>query len=116
MTATRGVLSITAEERWLVFGKRRDGMIHAMQGGMWFHRHVFEGEPMAHVVSSDKPRLLRTGLRIGMKAKWLQYKPLKDPRTGERLEAWHWDLRGWSLAAGEQIVAAGPSANGEANR
>jgi hypothetical protein len=24
----------------------------------------------------------------------LQYKPLKDPRTGERRPAWHWDLVG----------------------
>ena len=115
MTSVRGVASITHAERWLVFGKRRDGMIHALEGGLWYHRHVLKGEPMAHVVSSDKQRLLRTGLRIGMKAKWLQYKLLKDPRTGERLEAWHWDLRGWSLAAGEQIVAMAPPANGEAN-
>ncbi len=114
MTAVRGMPSITRAEQWLVFDKRRDGMIHALEGGMWFHRHVFNGQPMAHVVSSDKQRLLRAGLRIGMKAKWLQYKPLKNPRTGERLEAWHWDLRGWSLAAGEQIVAAGPLAIGKA--
>lgn len=110
MTAGRDVASISREERWLVFAKRRDGMVHALQGGMWFHRHVFKGESMAHVVSSDKERLLRTGWRIGMKAEWLQYKPLKDPRTGERVRAWHWDLRGWSLAAGERLVAAGDPA------
>ncbi len=29
-----------------------------------------------------------------MREAWLQYKPLKHPSTGERVEAWHWDLRG----------------------
>jgi hypothetical protein len=24
----------------------------------------------------------------------LQFKPLKDPRTGLRRDAWHWDLGG----------------------
>lgn len=116
MTTVRGVGAAVCDEQWLAFGKRRDGMIHALDGGMWFHRHVFKGERMAHVVSSDKPRLLRTGWQIGLKAEWLQYKALKDPRTGTRLDAWHWDLRGWSLEAGERIVESSTVDDGEADR
>ncbi len=49
---------------------------------------------MAHLVSTDKERLLAYGARVGLPAARLQHKPLKDPRTGERVEAWHWDLGG----------------------
>lgn len=76
------------------FRKLRDGMIHAMDGGLWLHRHVWRGEPMAHLVSTDRERLLAYGRSVGLPAHRLQYKPLKDPRTGERREAWHWDLVG----------------------
>jgi hypothetical protein len=31
---------------------------------------------------------------VGLPARRLQYKPLKDPRTGVRRDAWHWDLVG----------------------
>jgi hypothetical protein len=48
--------------------------------------------------------LLRFGEELGMPLKWLQYKPLKDPRTGKRVAAWHWDLRRWSLEAGSRLV------------
>lgn len=51
---------------------------------------------MAHVVSADRDRLLRLGQRLGLHPAWLQYKPLKDPRTGQRVPAWHWDL--WERA------------------
>jgi len=47
---------------------------------------------MAHLISSDRERLLEYGRRVGLPANRLQFKPLKDPRTGERLDAWHWDL------------------------
>jgi hypothetical protein len=67
-------------------------MIHAMDGGIWFHRHLWNGEPMAHVVSTNRERLLEFGRIIGIAESRLQHKPLKDPRTGERREAWHWDL------------------------
>ena len=40
------------------FAKRRDGMIHAMDGGLWLHRHVWKGERMAHLVSVDRELLL----------------------------------------------------------
>jgi hypothetical protein len=86
------------------FARRREGMIYALDGGMWFHRHSYNGEPMAHVVSSDKELLLRFGEEIGMLPEWLQYKRLRDPRTGKRVEAWHWDLRRWSLEAGLRMV------------
>ena len=76
------------------FERRRDGMIYAMDGGLWLHRHVWNGRPMAHLVSTDKAKLLRYGEAIGIPATRLQSKPLKDPRTGVRQAAWHWDLGG----------------------
>jgi len=76
------------------FAKRRDGMIHAMDGGLWLHRHVWKGRPMAHLVSTNKSLLLDYGTATGIPADRLQFKPLKDPRTGVRRDAWHWDLGG----------------------
>lgn len=69
-------------------------MIFAMDGGLWLHRHVWRGRAMAHLVSIDRAQLLQYGRTVGLPASRLQYKPLKDPRTGERREAWHWDLVG----------------------
>jgi hypothetical protein len=69
-------------------------MIHAMDGGLWLHRHVWLGRPMAHLVSTNRERLLAWGDRVGIPAERLQYHPLKDPRSTERREAWHWDLGG----------------------
>ncbi|MEP7381391.1 MAG: hypothetical protein ABI910_06865 [Gemmatimonadota bacterium] len=79
---------------FIEFERRRDGMIHAMDGGLWLHRHVWKGRVMAHLVSSDRERLLAYGRTVGLPGERLQYKPLKDPRTSERREAWHWDLVG----------------------
>jgi hypothetical protein len=76
------------------FEHRRDGMIYAMDGGIWLHRHVWKGRPMAHVVSTDKDKLLAYGAGIGMPESRLQFKRLKDPRTGVRRDAWHWDIGG----------------------
>jgi hypothetical protein len=45
-------------------------------------------------VSTDRALLLDYGRAVGIPADRLQYKPLKDPRTGVRREAWHWDLGG----------------------
>ena len=84
---------------FLEFDRRRDGMIHAMDGGLWLHRHVWNGHPMAHLVSTDRGRLLDYGRAVGLPPERLQHKPLKDPRTGERREAWHWDLVGRNLPA-----------------
>ncbi len=83
-----------AEMHYVEFRNRREGMIHAMDGGLWLHRHVWKGHPMAHLVSTDRERLLAYGRAVGLPAERLQYKPLKDPRSGERREAWHWDLVG----------------------
>ncbi len=69
-------------------------MIHAMDGGLWLHRHVWRGERMVHLVSTDRARLLAYGDAIGMPASRLQHKPLRDPRTALRVDAWHWDLGG----------------------
>ena len=79
---------------WREFARRRDGMVHAMDGGLWLHRHVWRDTPMAHLVSTDREALLAYGTRVGLPAARLQYKPLKDPRTGVRRQAWHWDLVG----------------------
>jgi len=49
---------------------------------------------MAHLVSTNKALLLQYGESVGIGAERLQYKPLKDPRTGIRRDAWHWDLSG----------------------
>jgi hypothetical protein len=76
------------------FVKRREGMIHAMDGGVWLHRHVWLGRPMVHLVSTDRDRLLAYGRALGIPLDRLQYKPLRDPRTDVRREAWHWDLGG----------------------
>ncbi|MGZ8491319.1 MAG: hypothetical protein ACXWZS_03835 [Gemmatirosa sp.] len=79
---------------WREFVRRRDGMVHAMDGGLWLHRHVWKGTPMAHLVSTDRVALLAYGRAVGLPAARLQDKPLRDPRTGERRPAWHWDLVG----------------------
>ena len=76
------------------FEFRRDGMIHAMDGGLWLHHHIWQDRAMAHLISTDRDRLVSIGRRLGLQEEQLQYRPLKDPRTGLRREAWHWDLSG----------------------
>lgn len=77
-------------------------MIHALDGGVWLHRYRLRDEPMAHLVSADRERLLEIGRTLGLHPAWLQHKPLKDPRTGVRVPAWHWDLWGSVL---QKVVA-----------
>jgi len=72
-------------------------MCFALDGGVWLHRHTVRGEPMVHLVSADQQRLLALGPALGLEPEWLQYKPLKDPRTGVRVSAWHWDVWGTRL-------------------
>lgn len=69
-------------------------MCFALDGGVWLHRWRVRGEPMVHLVSADRERLLALGRTLGLQADWLQYKPLRDPRTGRRVPAWHWDVWG----------------------
>ena len=69
-----------------------------MDGGLWLHRHLWRGERMAHLISSDRDALATAGRWLGLRPEWLQYKPLRDPRTGRRVDAWHWDLRGTHVA------------------
>ena len=69
-------------------------MIHAMDGGLWLHRHVWLGRLMVHLVSTDRERLLKYGRLLGIPESRIQFKPLKDPRTEVRCDAWHWDLGG----------------------
>jgi len=54
---------------------------------------------MAHLVSTNRERLLEYGRVVGLPEHRLQFKPLKDPRTGIRRDAWHWDLGGPVLPA-----------------
>ncbi len=90
---------------WREFTRRRDGMLHALEGGMWLHRFVLRGERWAHLVSSDRVALLEAGDQLGMRPEWLQYKALKHPLSGERVEAWHWDLRGSRLELAVRLAA-----------
>jgi hypothetical protein len=69
-------------------------MIYAMDGGLWLHHHVWQGRRMAHLISTDRIKLLSYGERVGLPAERLQFHALKDPRTGLRRDAWHWDLGG----------------------
>jgi hypothetical protein len=55
-------------------------------------------------VSTNKDLLLAYGEAIGMPAERLQYRPLKDPRTGIRRDAWHWDLGGPVLPGPSDII------------
>lgn len=87
-------MKAAAAPLWREFDSRREGMIHAMDGGLWLHRHVWKGRPMAHLVSTSRDRLLDYGRAVGLPASRLQFKPLKDPRTGQRRATWHWDLVG----------------------
>lgn len=80
-------------------------MLHALDGGLWLHRFVLRGERWAHLVSSDRDALLRVGLQLELRPDWLQYKPLRHPLTRERVEAWHWDLRGPRLALAVRLAA-----------
>ena len=54
---------------------------------------------MAHLVSTNRELLLAYGRQVGLPPERLQFKPLKDPATGERRDAWHWDLGGPVLPA-----------------
>jgi hypothetical protein len=85
-------------------------MIHALSGGLWLHRHTLRGERMAHLVSSDRELLLAWGRAHGLAARWLQHKPLKDPRSGVRVDAWHWDLLGSKLPPRTEAPREGPLA------
>ncbi len=69
-------------------------MVHAMSGGLWLHRHIWKGRPMAHLVSTDRVSLIAYGRSVGLNPERLQHKPLRDPRDGLRHDAWHWDLVG----------------------
>src|SRR5438874_11607818 len=71
------------------FQRRREGMRFALHGGVWLHRHKIDDEPMVHLVSSDKPKLLALGQTLGFHDRWLQYKLLKEPETGILIPAWH---------------------------
>jgi len=88
------------------FAKRRDGMMHAMDGGLWLHRHRWKGRPMVHLVSTNRERLLAYGRSVGIPESRLQYKPLKDPRTEQRQQAWHWDLGGPVLPPEDDTLKA----------
>jgi hypothetical protein len=80
-------------------------MCFALDGGVWLHRHTLRGEAMVHLVSADRERLLALAPLLGVAPHWLQYKPLKDPRTGARVPAWHWDVWGERLERLDRVPA-----------
>ena len=89
---------------WREFRFWREGVLHALGGGMWLHRFVLRGERWAHLVSADRDALLGVGARLEMSERWLQYRPIKHPESGQRMPAWHWDLRGDRLALAIQLA------------
>lgn len=79
---------------WREFGHWRRGLEHALDGGLWLHQFTLRGERWAHLVSTDRDTLLDVGRTLGIPERApLQYRPLRDPRTGRTVEAWHWDLK-----------------------
>lgn len=79
---------------WREYAKWRHGLEGALDGALWLHRHTWRGRAMAHLVSTDREALVRYGLSVGLHPSRLQYRPLKDPRSGVTVPAWHWDLVG----------------------
>jgi hypothetical protein len=92
--------------RWREFALWREGVRHALDGGLWLHRFTLRGEPWAHLVSADRAELLVAGRVLDLPPQWLQYRPLKDPRLARRVDAWHWDLRHDRLR--RALALAGP--------
>jgi hypothetical protein len=93
------------DARWREFGRWRDGVLYALDGGMWLHRFTLRGEPWAHLVSSDRQALLKAGHLLALREEWLQHRPLKHPQKGVRIDAWHWDLRGRRLERALALAA-----------
>lgn len=91
--------------RWREYGLWRDGVAYALDGGLWLHRFMLRGDAWAHLVSADRRALLNAGRALDMPPRWLQYRPIKDPRTGLRVDAWHWDLRGERLQRAVALAA-----------
>lgn len=79
---------------WRDYARWRHGLESALDGELWLHRHVWRGRVMAHLVSANREALVRYGLSVGLHPSRLQYRPLKDPRSGRTSPAWHWDLVG----------------------
>lgn len=90
---------------WSEFESRWDGMRHALSGGLWLHRFRLNGEPMAHLVSSDRDAILRAGCALGLQRQWVQFKPLCDVDTGEQVDCWHWDLLRERLSLALELAA-----------
>lgn len=93
---------------WSEFRYWRDGVRHALAGGVWLHRFTLGGERWAHLVSANREALLEAGGVLALAPQWLQFRPLKHPETGERLPAWHWDLRGERLQRAIALAARAP--------
>jgi hypothetical protein len=79
---------------WREYRRWRDGVIHALAGGLWLHHHEWRWRAMAHLVSADRDALERVGLGLGLHPARLQYRPIRNPESGDREPAWHWDLVG----------------------
>ena len=62
----RAAMSSAPPPPFREFTKRRDGMIYAMDGGLWLHRHLWKGRRLAHLVSTNKALLLAYGAAVGL--------------------------------------------------
>lgn len=90
---------------WREFGLWREGVRHALAGGLWLHRFALRGEAWAHLVSADRHALIQAGRVLDMPETWLQFRPLRDPFSRRRVDAWHWDLRRDRLARAVALAA-----------
>ncbi|GIW10691.1 MAG: nicotinate-nucleotide--dimethylbenzimidazole phosphoribosyltransferase [Dehalococcoidia bacterium] len=78
------------------FARRREGYLHALEGGIWDDpfRHV-DGRRYRHIVSTDLGRLIAWAEARGISRSRIVRRDLRDyRRNGERVVAWHIDLGG----------------------
>src|SRR5712692_3265736 len=94
--------SLPVEPPYREFTRRREGMCFALDGGVWLHRHRLRGEPMVHLVSADRERLLALGRALPPRPVCPEYEPLKASGGGPRAGAWQGVLWGGALNALEE--------------
>lgn len=78
------------------FARRRDGYIHALNGGIWDDPFRWSnGSEYRHIVSTNYALLAAWCTEHGLPVSFIQRRDLRDVRNGwERVQAWHVDLGG----------------------
>lgn len=78
------------------FPKRRQGYLHALDGGIWDDPfHHADGQRYRHIVSTDLERLVAWAEARGISRSRIVRRDLRDFRNNrERVAAWHIDLGG----------------------